>query len=632
MTETACGILPQPGFLDSFCDFGYPASVSLSVERRDEGLDTLQQRLRVETRKLEAVRELGKVLGATLDLDRLLLVLLEKLTEILDAERATIFLRTESDELESSVAQGGAIAPIRLKPGEGIAGWVAHSGQTVNIPDAYSDERFHKEIDQRSGFRTRSILCMPMPDHLGKIIGVVQVLNKRGRPFDSDDESLLGTVAAHAGISIEASKLYQSVLAKNQQLLEAQEQLRQRIRELDLLVEIEREASLALDLDELLARLLSRAMQLLDAEAGSVLLRERVSGALFFRTALGKGASELSRMKLPAGAGVVGWVALRKQALIVNDPTHDARHDMYVAEKIGVPARNIVAVPLIGSQYGGDAEDDPALGAIEIINKRANHGFDDGDLKLLTLIAGQASKAIMIARAREERLHSDRLAAIGQMMSGVLHDLKTPMTIASGYAQLMASSDDAKQRDHYTELILKQFDLMSAMTREVLGFARGESNLLIRKVYVQKFVAEVTQQLERELAGRQIDLSVEARYTGIAHFDELKMFRVIHNLARNAVQAMDGRGTFKVVVDTDGPDLVMTFADTGRGVPDSIRERMFEAFATAGKSDGTGLGLAIVKKIVDEHGGKISFDSESGRGTTFRVQLPLARNDAPAAE
>jgi signal transduction histidine kinase len=464
---------------------------------------------------------------------------------------------------------------------------------------------------------------MPMPDHLGRIIGVIQVLNKRARPFDADDEGLLATVCAHAGISIEASKLYQSVLAKNQQLLDAQEQLRQRIRELDLLVEIEREASLSLDLDELLGRLLARAMQLLDAEAGSVLLRERASGELFFRTALGHGASELNRMKLPAGAGVVGWVALHKQALIVNDPGHDARHDMFVAEKIGVPARNILAVPLVH----GSVEDELALGAFELVNKRDPHGFDDGDLKLLTLIAGQASKAIMIARAREERLHSDRLAAIGQMMSGVLHDLKTPMTIASGYAQLMASSEEAKSRESYTELILKQFDLMSAMTREVLGFARGESNLLIRKVYLQKFVTEVTQQLERELAGRQVELKVDARYTGIAWFDELKMYRVIHNLARNAADAMDGHGVFTFTVDTDGPDLVMTFADTGKGVPDSIRERIFEAFATAGKADGTGLGLAIVKKIVDEHGGKVSYESEAGRGTTFRVRLPLARGD-----
>src|SRR5689334_20505203 len=110
-------------------------------------MSDLEQRLKVETRKLEAVRELGRVLGATLDLGRLLVVLLEKVTELLDAERATIFLVSDDGQhLESKIAQGGAIATIRLRIGEGIAGWVAQSGATVNIPDAYADPRFNQNV------------------------------------------------------------------------------------------------------------------------------------------------------------------------------------------------------------------------------------------------------------------------------------------------------------------------------------------------------------------------------------------------------------------------------------------------------------------------------------------------------
>lgn len=587
----------------------------------------LEQQLRIERRKVEAVRQLGKVLGATLDLDRLLVVLLEKVTELLDAERATIYLVTDDGaSLESKIAQGGAIATIRLRTGEGIAGWVAQSGATVNIPDAYADPRFNQTFDQRSGFRTRSILCMPMPDHKGRTIGVVQVLNKRLRPFDGDDEALLFTVAAHAGIAIENSKLYLNVLGKNAALLATQELLRQRIAELDLLFEIEREASGALDLDELLARLLTRAIELVGADAGSILLRERNSGELFFRTAHGPGADALKRLTLPAGEGIVGWVALHKQPLIVNDPNHDARHDLFIAEKIGVPAKDLLAVPLLAPRARGD-EDAETLGAIELINKRGGAGFSDSDLRLLTLIAGQVSRAITIARNREERLHSERLASIGQMMSGVLHDLKTPMTIVSGYAQLMAASDEAAQRNHYAELILKQFDLMSAMTRELLQFARGESQLLVRKVYLQNWIPEVKAQLEREFAGKKVELRVEDRYKGAAFFDENKLFRMIHNLARNAAQAMEGGGgTFAITIDTDGPELTMAFADTGSGIPEAMHGRVFEAFATSGKRDGTGLGLAIVKKIVDEHGGRISYESRPGAGTTFRVALPLARS------
>src|SRR5262249_37833867 len=156
----------------------------------------------------------------------------------------------------------------------------------------------------------------------------------------------------------------------------------------------------------------------------------------------------------------------------------------------------------------GEAE---VLGAIELLDKDdPRRGFDDGDLKLLVLIAGQASKAIQLARAKEERINQSRLASIGQMLSGVLHDLKTPMTIVSGYAQLMAQIDDPEQRSQYVEQILKQFDQMSAMTREVLAFARGESNLLIRKVFLHKFLAEVEAHLKHEFAGKDVKLEMDA--------------------------------------------------------------------------------------------------------------------------
>jgi signal transduction histidine kinase len=246
-------------------------------------------------------------------------------------------------------------------------------------------------------------------------------------------------------------------------------------------------------------------------------------------------------------------------------------------------------------------------------------------LKLLTLIAGQAAKAIALAAGRQEKLKSDRLASIGQMMSGVMHDLKTPLTIISGYAQLMAHNDEPPARESQAQLIMRQCDLMSAMMREVLLFARGQSNLLPRKVFVDKFVSETRAQLERELAGKNVKLVVDAKYTGAAIFDEDKLYRVIHNLARNAAQAMNGEGTFTLRFDSDGGDFVIIAQDTGGGIPEAMQGRLFQAFATSGKADGTGLGLAIVKKIVDEHGGRIDYETRAGQGTTFRIALPLER-------
>ncbi|MCK5796545.1 MAG: ATP-binding protein, partial [Deltaproteobacteria bacterium] len=98
-----------------------------------------------------------------------------------------------------------------------------------------------------------------------------------------------------------------------------------------------------------------------------------------------------------------------------------------------------------------------------------------------------------------------------------------------------------------------------------------------------------------------------------------------HNIARNAAQAMPEGGTFRIGVEARDDRLHLSFADTGVGVPEELKARLFEAFATAGKEDGTGLGLAIVQKIVEEHAGEISYTSAPDEGTTFTIFLPLRR-------
>ena len=131
-----------------------------------------------------------------------------KVGQLLDAERTTLFLiDAEGGELWSKVAQGeGARAlDIRLPLGEGVAGHVARTGATVNVPDAYADPRFQPEIDRRTGYRTRTLLCAPMLDASGHPFAVAQLLNKRGgQPFDADDERRFAEFAAAVGVIVEA--------------------------------------------------------------------------------------------------------------------------------------------------------------------------------------------------------------------------------------------------------------------------------------------------------------------------------------------------------------------------------------------------------------------------------------------
>jgi len=324
------------------------------------------------------------------------------------------------------------------------------------------------------------------------------------------------------------------------------------------------------------------------------------------------------------GSGIIGWVAAHREPLIVNEPDKDSRHAAEFARELEVEPHHIMAAPLL--------DGDDAFGAIEVVDKAGDGspGFGDAELKLLVLIAAQVAKAIGLARSRSEQSNKDRLASIGRMLAGVLHDLKTPMTIISGYAQLMAQMEEADQREAYVEQILRQFDLMSGMTREVLAFARGDADIVIRKVYLHRFLDEVVTQLRTALAGRGIVLELDAGYDGTAVFDEQKMLRVFHNLARNAAEAMPNGGHFKITTSTDGESLVFEVADDGPGIPDELRGRLFELFAS-GKKGGTGLGLAIVKKIVDDHKGTIAYES-SPSGTTFRIRLPRGRAQSEVPE
>ena len=272
------------------------------------------------------------------------------------------------------------------------------------------------------------------------------------------------------------------------------------------------------------------------------------------------------------------------------------------------------------------------MGAIALYNKRDKAGFDDEDRSLLLLVAANASTAIRLQMSREQREREDRLSTIGRLLSGVIHDMRTPLTVISGYVQLMQAADVREKRNEYAESVLRQFDHIAAMQREVLDFARGEQNVLVRKVYLETFFKDVKEQLVGQLARFGIELVIDLQDKGTARFDEGKILRVVHNLTRNAQEAMadkGGRFTIKVRREKDKKgeteDLVLTFTDTGPGIPKEIEHRLFQSFVTSGKTGGTGLGLAIVKKIADEHGGTVTVHS-SRRGATFELRLPQRKS------
>ncbi|MCC6798792.1 MAG: ATP-binding protein, partial [Anaerolineae bacterium] len=193
---------------------GDPNALHLAkrIERIPAGLTPVSA-----VQELNAMRTVSQMVTANIKLDDLLALILNKLVTTINAERGTIFLINEAQgELWSRVLLDpvGPLSEIRLKIGQGIAGHVAQTGETLNIADAYADPRFNREFDRATGFHTRSILTAPMLNPQQKIIGVVQLLNKIGGAFTPRDERLLAAMTSQAAISIENARLYQQEIAQ----------------------------------------------------------------------------------------------------------------------------------------------------------------------------------------------------------------------------------------------------------------------------------------------------------------------------------------------------------------------------------------------------------------------------------
>lgn len=571
----------------------------------------LEEAYRLSKRRLEAMRDVARTMAGRLELDELLRTIIGKVGELCDCDRATLFFVDEArGELWSRVSEGTA-AEIRLPLGHGVAGFVAKNGIALNLPDAYLDPRFDASFDERTGYRTRTLLAVPILGADGRPTGVVEALNKRVGPFGVEDERLLEAVAGEISVALKNALLFEEV-KKSRAALE------RRVLELDLLVEVERALAGAENADAVVRVVVDRARALLTADASVVGLVD--GGAISLRASFGNDNQDDRSRMAPLGTGLLGHAIATETCVRVPDAASDRRFSAAVAQDLGVRPGPFLVVPLLHQQ----ADSGRAHGGVAVLRDRGRDPFTADDERILTLLAGRLAAALEEARRREKSKNEAQLERLGTMLAGIVHDLKTPMTVISGYVQLMALEEDAAERQANAETVLKNCDQMTSMIKELLQFVRGESSILIRKVYLQPWLAEVEDMMRRLAAGKP-GVKVEARigYRGALRMDDLKVKRALANLAKNAVEAMGEQGTLRLSVEQVGDQVELAVADTGPGLPPEIEGRLFEQFATHGKKEGTGLGLALVKKIIDDHHGEIRVESRRGEGVTFRLRIPL---------
>ena len=222
----------------------------------------------------------------------------------------------------------------------------------------------------------------------------------------------------------------------------------------------------------------------------------------------------------------------------------------------------------------------------------------------------------------EQMMRSERLSLIGTTISSIVHDMNNPIgTIlcACGIIQVNTEDEGTRQMAGH---IRDAIDRMAAMTRELVDYSRGETQLKLELVNVENFIRQLEPDFSKCRAGCDVEIKVE--FTGSLRIDRHRMLRVFGNLIKNAREAMKaGQENFlRFSVRQIGSEARFEVSDTGHGIRSELLPKIFEPFVTDGKAGGTGLGLAIAKTVVDAHGGTINVESSSA-GTTFYIVLPI---------
>jgi len=243
-------------------------------------------------------------------------------------------------------------------------------------------------------------------------------------------------------------------------------------------------------------------------------------------------------------------------------------------------------------------------------------------LSLLREISGRLRD--LNAHYVNEMVQAERLSLVGRFARSIIHDLKNPLNVIGLSAELLGTSADPATRRTAAERIRKQVERITELVGEILEFTQGAppAAVLATEDYAT-FIREVVAELREELELKGVALHLESEPPAVPlRLHPGRLRRVFHNLCHNAAQAMPSGGIIILRFALKEARVLTEIEDTGPGIAPEVAARLFEPFATHGKSGGTGLGLSICKKIIEDHGGRIWTETHPGRGALFLFSLP----------
>lgn len=414
-----------------------------------------------------------------------------------------------------------------------------------------------------------------------------------------------------------------------------QEQVQQRLdrreRELSAARLVSQALFQHLDVDALVEKALHIALEVVDAQAGCVLLADPAKKELYFSHAIGEKPPPRGT-SFPWANGIAGSVFQSGETIITGEVKADSRHFHGIDEATGFKTHDMIAIPLKG--WEGDA-----IGVLEVLNKRSGQ-LDLNDVDILAIISAFTAISIEEARLFEEA----KLAEVVRVLGDVGHDMKNLlMPVLCGASLLKTEVDeffeplptiDMAKANASHQMCLEVIEMVETNARRIQDRVKEIADCVKGLSAPPKFapckIADVVKDVNDTLRFVASEKGITLAVDGLDDLpeiqgDERRLFNAFYNLVHNALSEVPTGGSITVRSDgtANNGEILLAVSDTGKGMPPEIRESLFSSAAVSSKAGGTGLGTKIVKDVIEAHHGRIQVESEVGVGTTFHIRLPL---------
>ena len=467
------------------------------------------------------------------------------------------------------------------------------------------------------------------------------------KPFGADEmQRAIDRALAESRLRGEKDELGVGLLRTNQQLS-------QRVKELNALFGIGKSVTSLLDLEKVLSRIVEAAVYLTGSEEGTLLLVDEASGELYLRAAKNLGERYARGFRLRVNDSIAGQVV--RTGKPVNAQSEGGRNGLKI--KTGYLVQSVLNVPLKSV--------DKVIGVLSVDNRVSTRNFTTNDQYLLSALADWATIAIENASAvqklqeardeiakwndalekkvaqrttelrqtQEQLVQSEKLASIGRLSSGLAHEINNPIGIILGFAQVLVRKvGDDSPLYKPLQSIERESLRCKGIVQNLLDFARRSAPVL-KPIDVNRVLETTCELAYHQVSGRDTQL-VKDYAADLPQImgDPNQLQQVFTNIVLNAYQAMPNGGQIHIVTRNADKEVEILISDTGQGIaPESLKHVFDPFFTTKEVGQGTGLGLSVSYGIVKSHGGKIEVESAVGAGSTFIVKLPVAAEGAADA-